>query len=361
MIHNSLFNSRILVTGATGFVGSHLTEKLVNLGARVTATTHHPINPNSYFATQKLEKKCKMIQIELTDFTSVRNLLTNNKQPTTNNYFDFIFHLAAQPIVDIAYKNPKTTLYSNILGTINILECARLSNHIKGIIVASSDKAYGKKNPKSEIRNPNKYLNSTTNRKYNIGLVSNFNIRDSNLKYIESDPLAGDHPYEVSKSATDLIAHSYFKTYNLPIVITRFGNIYGEGDIHFSRLIPGIIKAVICNKTFEIRSDGKFVRDYLYVKDVVSGYLLIAKNVEKVCGEAFNLGSEETLNVIELIKLMEKVLSQKIKYKIHNNQKNEIPYQSLDYTKIRRSLGWKPKYSLEKTIRNIFTWYENNL
>ena len=116
----------------------------------------------------------------------------------------------------------------------------------------------------------------------NARLIQAFKHSSINLKYTESDPLAGDHPYEVSKSSTDLISYAYFKTYGLPVVITRFGNIYGEGDIHFSRLIPGIMKALVKNEVFEIRSNGKFVRDYLYVKDVVKGYLMLAENIGKV-------------------------------------------------------------------------------
>lgn len=319
---NFFTHKKILVTGATGFVGSHLTQELVNLGAKVTATTHHSILPNSYFKSQNLEKKTRVAQIELTDFPKVRRLISETKP-------DYIFHLAAQPIVDIAYDDPKTTLYSNILGTVNILESTRLADKIKGIIVASSDKAYGKMNIQR--------------------------------KYKETDPLAGNHPYEVSKSATDLIANSYYKTYGLPIVVTRFGNIYGEGDVHFSRLIPGLMETIISNKVFEIRSNGKYVRDYLYVKDVVRGYLMITQNLEKVRGEAFNFGSDDTYSVLDLIKLISQIWQIKIKYKILDNAKNEIPYQSLDYSKIRKMLGWEPEYKLKNTVKNIFDWYSKFL
>ncbi len=128
---------KIIVTGATGFVGSHLVEELISQKAEVIATTHHPIIPKSYFAVQKLEKKCQVIKIELANFSRVQRLIAKVKP-------QFIFHLAAQPLVDVAYDDPKDTLYSNILGTINVLESARLSRGIKGLIVASSDKAYGK-------------------------------------------------------------------------------------------------------------------------------------------------------------------------------------------------------------------------
>lgn len=313
-------NKNVLVTGGTGFVGSHLVEALVDKKARV-ATTFQTLNPLSYFVSRQLEKKVTMVNCDVCDGEKIFDIVTK---------FDveYIFHLAAQPLVDVAYNNPRRTLYSNILGTINVLESARLFPKVKAVIVASSDKAYGKL-PK-------------------------------NSRYKETDPLRGDHPYEVSKSAADLIAYSYYKTYGLPVVITRFGNIYGEGDLNFSRIIPGIMKSLITKEPLEIRSDGTFVRDYLYVKDVVRGYLMLAESVDKVKGEAFNFGSDETVPVLKLIRLVEKVLTKKVKFKIMNTVQNEIPYQSLDYTKINNQLGWRPRYSISTTMKKIHKWYNVN-
>jgi len=317
---NNLKDKNILVTGGTGFVGSHLVEELVKQKANVI-TTYQTLSPRLYFIRQGLDKKVTMVNVDICDFDKVFDVITKFQ-------IDFIFHLAAQALVDVAYNNPKKTFESNILGTVNVLEATRLFSKIKGVIVASSDKAYGKL---------------------------------SSGKYKETDPLRGDHPYESSKSAADLIANTYFKTYHLPVVITRFGNIYGEGDLNFSRIIPGVIKAIIKNEELIVRSDGKYVRDYLYVKDVVDGYLLLAKNIEKVKGEAFNLGSTETLSVIELIKTIEKTLHKKIDYKIMNTAKNEISHQSLDYSKINKGLKWKPKRNLVKSIKNTYKWYKKIL
>ena len=317
---NYFKNKNILVTGGAGFVGSHLVEELVNQGANVV-TTYLELDPLSYFFSQKLNEKAIMVPADVEDFEKMHDIITKNN-------IEYIFHLAAQAIVETAFYNPKRTLTSNIIGTVNILESARLFPKVKAIIVASSDKAYGKL---------------------------------SKGKYKETDALKGDHPYEVSKSAADLISYSYFKTYGTPVVTTRFGNIYGEGDLNFSRIIPGILKSLISNKTLEIRSNGKFIRDYLYVKDVVSGYLLLAKNIAKVKGEAFNFGSKETLSVLEVIKLIEKILKKKVNYKILNSAKNEIPYQSLDFSKINRLFSWNPKYSLKNTIESIESWYEANI
>lgn len=312
-------NSRVIVTGGTGFIGSHLVAELTKLHNQVTVIDKQCL-PHSFFSINTLEKKT---DLKLIDLRNKKKIITLFKtlQP------QYVFHLAAQAIVDDAYHNPSETLETNIMGTINILEAAKACRTLQCVLVTSSDKAYGKKQG----------------------------------KYHESDALRGDHPYEVSKSAADLISHSYFKTYGLPVIVTRFGNVYGEGDLNFSRIIPGIMLALIKRKTLLIRSDGTYVRDYLYVKDVVQGSLGLAQNVHKTAGEAFNLGSHETLSVIRLIKKIQKISGNKIKYKILNCAKNEIPSQSLDFTKITNLISWKPTWSLEKSIPDIFEFYKKIL
>ena len=310
-------DKNILVTGGAGFVGSHLVEELIKEKANVIVADIN-LDKRLYLFTQNLHKKSKVINLDICDYSNLLDLIKKYK-------IEFIFHLAAQALVEDAYINPKYTLDNNILSTINILEAVRINPQIKGLVVASSDKAYGKL---------------------------------SVAKYTESDPLSGDHPYDTSKSVTDLISTTYYKTYKIPVVVTRFGNIYGEGDLNFSRIIPGIMKSLIENKTLQIRSNGKFVRDYLYVKDVVNGYILLAENIEKIKGEVFNFGSEETLNVLDLIKIVEKTLNKKINYKILNTAKNEIPYQSLDYSKIKKILGWKPKENIKSAAEKILGWYK---
>lgn len=334
---NKLYNKNILVTGGTGFVGSHLVEELVKQKTNVI-TTYISTDPKSYFFSQKLDKKTIMVNADVCDFDKVFDIVTKFK-------IDYIFHLAAEALVDVAYHNPRRTLESNIIGTVNILESARLYPNIKGVIVASSDKAYGKLTRCRIV--PGEY---SAPGKTGYQMVPG--------KYIETDPLKGDHPYEVSKSSADLIAYSYFKTYNLPVVITRFGNVYGEGDLNFSRIIPDTLKSLVRGYVLGVRSDGKYVRDYLYVKDVVNGYLLLVSRIDEIKGEAFNFGSEETLSVLELIKLIEKSLKKKVKFRILNTAKNEIPYQSLDYSKIQKKLGWRPKHKLNKMIKQVFSWYK---
>lgn len=312
-----MVNNNVLVTGGTGFVGSHLCERLVEMGANVTST-YLSLENKSYFISQKLASKVDLALVDLVEYDKVLDLVTKKE-------IDFIFHLGAQAIVETAYYNPRRTFESNIMGTVNVLESARLYPKVKGIVIASSDKAYGKLNKE---------------------------------KYLETDPLQGDHPYDVSKSATDLIGQTYFKTYGLPVVITRFGNIYGEGDMNMSRIIPGMMQAIIRNEKLNIRSNGKYIRDYLYVKDVVEGYLLLASKIEQAKGQVFNFGSSEKYSVIELVKKTEELLGKKIAIDILNNAKNEIPYQSLDDQKIKE-FGCRQKYNIEKTLAKIFSWYKS--
>ena len=174
----------------------------------------------------------------------------------------------------------------------------------------------------------------------------------------ETEPMAGDHPYDVSKSCTDLIARMYAKTYDLPVAVSRFGNIYGPGDMNFNRIVPGIMKAILNNKTLEIRSDGKFVRDYVYVKDVADGYVTLMENMNKIKGEAFNFSTGYNFSVIEIIKKIEKILNKKCEYKILNAQKNEIPEQSLSFEKATKVLGWKSQYAFEEGIVETYNWYQ---
>lgn len=314
-----LNGKNILVTGGNGFIGSHLVEMLLKKGSRVVIP-YRSIDPYSYFSSKKMSSFVTLAQCDLKDFERVFDIVTKYE-------IDYIFHLGAQAIVTAAYHNPKETIVTNVLGTVNLLEAVRLYGKVKGIIIASSDKAYGK----------------------------------SSTMYVETDALRGDHPYEVSKSAEDLIAYSYFKTYGLPVVIARFGNVYGEGDMNFTRIVPGIIKSVITKDLLHLRSDGSYIRDYIYVKDVAQGYILLAEHVAAVKGEAFNFGSDDSLSVMDVIKLAEKSLRVIIPYTIDNTAINEIPRQQLDFTKIRNSIGWKPKFKMKKVLPLIKRWYKNYL
>ena len=305
---------KVLVTGGAGFIGGHLVLELIKIGAKVSVLDI-TVNSKSFLASQNLSSRVSLDIVDIRDKEKVFEYFDKSS-------FDYVFHLAAEPIVEEAFIDPYSAFETNIMGTVNILEGIRMNKKIKGVIAASSDKAYGK----------------------------------TQKAYTEDSPLRGDHPYDVSKSSMDLICQSYFATYNLPIVITRFGNVYGEGDLYFDRIIPGICKAVIKNEVLNVRSDGTYIRDYLYVKDVVNGYITLLKNIDTIHGEAYNFSSKDNLSVVGVIKKAEQILGVKIPYKILNIARNEIPYQHLDDAKIRR-LGWKPKYNLEKSLKNVVNEY----
>jgi len=310
---SKLKSANTLVTGGAGFIGSHLVDRLTKEGHKVVV-----VDNLSTGKKENLNPKAKFYKVDIRN-PRISQIFEKEKPKT-------LFHLAAQPIVETAYKNPFETLETNIMGTINILESCRLKGNLESIIIVSSDKAYGK---------------------------------TKDLPYTEKTALGGDHPYEVSKTATDLIAQTYFKTYNLPVVIARFGNNFGPRDLNFSRIIPGVFKSIIKNKELLIRSDGKMIREYVYVEDIVDGCIKLARNIDEIKGEAFNFGSKNIFSVIEVIKKIEDILKVKVNYKILNIAKNEIPEQYLDWTKAKKILGWQPKISFEDGIKESFAWYKN--
>jgi len=311
--------SNILITGGTGFIGSHLVEELLKYGFKNIICTYRASNPRSYFYSQELPKKTTLASCDIKDFKRVFDILTKYE-------IDIVFHLAAQPIVDTAYKNPLETIETNVMGTVNLLEACRQKGDLKSVAVITSDKAYGKA---------------------------------EELPYTEEARLKGDHPYDASKTAADLMAQTYFRTYGLPVVIARFSNIFGPGDINFNRIIPGIMESIIMNEELLVRSDGKMIREYTYVKDVADGCVRLAQNIDEIKGEAFNFGSKNIFSVIDLIKKIEEILDVRVNYKILNIAKNEIPEQYLDWSKAKEKLDWQPKTSFEQGVKEVFNWYKN--
>lgn len=304
---------RVFITGGAGFVGSHLVKRLVGEGAEVIAL----IRTNETF-----NEKSNLVIIngELENFNLLKRVI-NEKE------IEYIFHLGAQTIVGAALRDPFQTFESNIRGTYNLLEAARLNkSFLKGIVIASSDKAYG--------------------------------ISDV-LPYKEDFPLFGKSPYDVSKSCTDLLATSYFYSYNLPISIARCGNIFGGGDLHWNRIVPGTIKSFYYGLSLSIRSDGSNLRDYIYVEDVVNAYLLLGENIEKTAGEAFNFGPNNPLSVLDLVDIIKRVMkANKIDVKILNTAKSEIHNQYLDWQKACKILKWAPGFSIEQGLGKTIQWYE---
>ena len=310
-------NKNVLVTGAGGFKGSHLVEELSKTNANIISLVRD-FDPESYFETQKLGEKSTVVIGDLKDLVKMADILS--KYEITS-----IFHLGAQPIVTTALLNPRETLESNIMGTVNILEAARLYSKVKEIVMVSSDKAYGP---------------------------------CETMPYNEEERLQGKAPYDVSKSCADLISQMYANVYDLPVTISRCANVFGPGDLNWNRIVPGIIKAIIWNNVFEIRSDGKMIREYIYVKDAVAGYISLAENINKTGGEAFNIASQNVMSVLELVERTSKALEKKVNYEILNQARAEIPEQRLDGSKIKNLVGWEAKTNFGEAIKNTFQWYE---
>ncbi len=263
MKNNFWKNKKVLITGYEGFLGSQLTSTLLNYGAKIWGLDIITHRKHTVLSGEEL-KKINIIRGSVTNFSLVSKIIRENK-------IEYIFHLAAEALVDECLKNPVRGFSSNIKGTWNVLEAARNNNTIKAIVIASSDKAYGS---------------------------------HKELPYKEGAPLRGNHPYDVSKSCADLIAYTYYHTYNLPVCVTRCGNIFGPGDFNFSRIIPDAIRSAIKGRTLIIRSDGKFTRDYIHVDDIVNGYILLAQKMQKLklFGEAFNFSDEKPISVLKLVK-----------------------------------------------------------
>jgi CDP-glucose 4,6-dehydratase len=313
-------NKNVLVTGAGGFKGSHLVEQLSKTDANIISLVRD-FDPKSYFETKNLAKKSIVVIGDLKDYRKIADILSKYEITT-------IFHLGAQPIVTTALINPLETLESNIMGTVNIFEASRVYGKVSEIVFVSSDKAYG----------PTEHI-----------------------PYKENERLHGKAPYDVSKSCADLIAQMYARVYNLPITISRCANVFGPGDLNMNRIIPGIIEAIIKNKTLTIRSDGKMIREYIYVKDSIDAYILLAENIQKTKGQAFNIAGHNIMNVLEVVKRVTGAIGKNVKVDVLNKAKTEIPKQYLDGGKIKSLLGWEPKTNFEEAILDTYDWYLDNL
>jgi CDP-glucose 4,6-dehydratase len=313
---------KVFVSGAAGLLGSWMAEELLGRGAEVTCLIRDWV-PNSRAVTGGVLDRCQVIRGDLEDFPIVLRAL--------NEYeIDSIFHLGAQAIVGTANRSPLSTFESNIRGTWTLLEAARQCPRlIERIVVASSDKAYG--------------------------------AHDA-LPYTEATPLLGRFPYDASKACGDLIALSYAETYGLPLAVTRCGNLYGGGDLNFSRLIPGTIRSVLRGETPLIRSDGTFVRDYFYVRDAVNAYLHLAERLPApgIAGEAFNLGPESPLSVLDVVDRVLTMMERRdLQPVVLNEARHEIPRQYLDCAKARARLEWRPAFSFEEGLRETLEWYRD--
>ena len=314
-------NRNVFVTGGTGLLGSWLVEGLLVKGANVTCLMRDWV-PASRLTQSGAMERVNVVRGELEDLALLQRSLNEYEINT-------VFHLGAQTIVGTANRSPVSTFQANIAGTWNVLEACRLCPKlIERVVVASSDKAYG---------------------------------AHDDLPYKENFALQGSHPYDVSKSCADLISLSYFHTYGVPVAITRCGNLFGGGDLNFNRLIPGTIRWALRGERPVIRSDGKLVRDYFFVRDAVDAYLLLAERLpgERFLGQAFNFGNEQPLTVLQVVELILTLCGKtEISPMILNEAPHEILRQYLDCEKARRLLDWRPKHAFEKALEETIQWYQ---
>jgi CDP-glucose 4,6-dehydratase len=309
------------VTGGTGLLGSWLVQRLMEAGADVVCLVRDWV-PQSELVRTGIMEQVKVVRGGIRDRELIERILGEYETDT-------VFHLAAQTIVTIANRNPISTFETNIAGTWNLLEACRRSPKVRQIVTASSDKAYGDQ---------------------------------TDLPYDENTPLQGRHPYDASKSAADLIAHTYANTYDLPVVITRCGNFYGGGDLNWNRIIPGTIRSIIRGQRPVIRSDGNYVRDYFYVEDGAAAYMLLAEKLAEqpeLRGEAFNFSNEIQVTVAQIVEKILELMESPLEPEIRNEASNEIRHQYLSAEKARRLLTWTPLFTLDEGLLRTIEWYKH--
>ncbi|HEX6728970.1 MAG TPA: GDP-mannose 4,6-dehydratase [Pyrinomonadaceae bacterium] len=308
------------VTGGTGLVGAWTVKRLLEYGADLVCLVRDWV-PQSELTRSNLIERVKVVRGDIRDQALLERVLGEYE-------VDTVIHLAAQTIVGIANRNPVSTFETNVGGTWALLEACRRSPMVKQIVLASSDKAYGD---------------------------------CDQLPYNEETPLRGMHPYDVSKSCSDLIGAAYAATYETPVVITRCGNFYGGGDLNWNRIVPGTIRSVLRGSPPIVRSDGQYVRDYFYVEDGAAAYVLLAERLAEdrsLKGEAFNFSNETQSTVLEIVERLLKLMDSPLRPDVRNEATNEIRRQYLSAEKARRVLGWKPLFTLDQGLHQTIEWYK---
>lgn len=321
---NFWMSRKVFVTGATGMIGSWLVKELLAQGADIVALVQDA-DPQSEVYRSGDIRRVTVVNGALEDFWTLERAINSHG-------VDTVFHLGAQTIVGTAHRFPLPTFEANIRGTYNLLEACRLhADLVQRVVIASSDKAYGEQ---------------------------------THLPYTEEMPLNGRHPYEVSKSCADLIAQAYHHTYGLPIAIARCGNVYGGGDLNWSRIVPGTVRSIVRAERPFIRTDGTYVRDYIYVKDVAHAYMRLVKCLEdeRVCGGAFNFSTEKPMSVLEVVNMIQKLMDYThVEPDIRNCAEGEIRDQYLSSAKAKEILKWEPTFDLESGLRESISWYKKFL
>lgn len=322
----AVMSGKALVTGSRGFAAGWLCQALLESGYSVAGLDRPPSGERaSSLALLGIERDVEEVQMDLCDREGVASVVSALRP-------ELVFHLAAQTQVGEANLSPLPTFEVNVAGTWNLLEAIRGLESEVLTVVASSDKAYGEQ---------------------------------VDLPYRESAPLLATYPYDVSKAAADLIARSYWSTYEMPVAVTRFANIYGGGDLNFARLIPETIGALLSDRSPILRSDGSPERDYIYVTDAAAAYLSVARALGeggRARGEAFNAGSGRPWSVLEVVEIICEISGSDLSPEIlgSGTPPGEIDRQYLDSTKITDLCGWRPEVDLREGLEMTYAWYSEH-
>lgn len=309
--------ARVFVTGATGLIGSSLVRALLDAGAQVHALVIPEPEPDSELRRSRDIERVAVHTGRLEDAASVHAAVASARP-------EIVFHLGAQPLVELAREDPTHTFAVNVAGTWTLLDaCRRLDPAPRAIAVASSDKAYG---------------------------------ASATLPYVETDPLDGSEPYEASKAMTDVLARTFARAYGLNTRVARCGNIYGPGDWNWSRIVPGTIRSLLRGERPVLRSDGTPVRDYIHVDDVVAAYLALA-TADVAPGEAFNFSSGEKRSVREVVDLVAAAIGTSLEPVVLGTAKGEIDAQWLDPSKAKRVLDWSATRRMAEALPATVGWY----
>jgi CDP-glucose 4,6-dehydratase len=313
----------VLVTGANGFIGSWLAKRLIEGGARVVVPER--ARP---FPLEGLAGRCDLIQLDLPDSAAIRHVILE-KNCTR------VFHLAARTSASEVMDDPYKGFDVNVRGTYSVLEACRLARS-EGLdtraIVASTYHVYGRQ-PAVPIK--------------------------------EDAPLLPRNPYEASKACADMVARSYAITHDMPVAVTRMANVYGGGDVTFSRLIPSVARSLVEGNPPIVESDGTQERDYIHVEDAVDAFLAVDAGLERcdTWGRGWNIGSGTSISIANLVRLFAHVSSRKVQPQIRGvpNADAEPDRQYLDSSAIRNELGWEPRKSFDDGLAETYAWYEREL
>jgi CDP-glucose 4,6-dehydratase len=316
---------RVLFTGAQGFIGSWVAERLLDGGADVLVLDRAPAEL-SHFRMRSLHERCTAVPADLLDPASLCTALDEHEVSA-------VYHLAATAIVGSATTSPLATYEVNVRGTWNLLEACRTARRPpERIVVASTDKAYG--------------------------------VHEQ-LPYREDHALQPRYPYDASKACADIIARSYAHTFELPVAVTRFGNVFGGGDLSFSRLIPGTARSLLAGERPVIRSDGLAERDFLYIEDAVTAYLAVGASLEReeLRGRAWNASIGEPVSVLEIVGRLTAIAGSALEPDVrgHGTPYGELPRQWLESSAIAGELGWRAQWSLQRGLEETFAWYAREL